>query len=97
MYDDLKDCENFYHDKYGYCYYSIEKHETPLIYNLFIEERYRKQGHARRILQFVINEILKTGYTGLINIEAKPKDCDISVDRLVVFYKEVGLNVLISK
>ena len=66
--------ENFIHDKFGYCYYAIESDKIPIIFNLYVEPEYRKQGHARKYLQYVINEIRKTGYNGIIEIEVNPRD-----------------------
>ena len=93
----LKESENFYHDKYGYCYYDINPGKTPIIFNLYIEPQYRRQGHARKHLQIVINEIRKTGYEGEIEIEAAPRENSIEYERLVVFYRSMGLKVLDAK
>jgi GNAT superfamily N-acetyltransferase len=86
--------ENFFHDKHGYCYYSIEPDKKPIIFNLYIEPEYRRKGYARKHLQFVINEIRKTGYEGPIEIEAAPRENSIETERLVSFYKSVGLEIV---
>ena len=43
--------ENFIHDKYGYCYYAMEQDKNPLIFNLFTEPKFRKQGYAQKHLK----------------------------------------------
>ncbi len=90
----MEECENFFHDKYGYCYYSIEPGKNPVIFNLYIEPEYRGQGHARKHLQFVINEIRKTGYQGRIEIQAAPRENSIDLEKLVSFYKRLGLEII---
>lgn len=87
----MRQNENFFHDKYGYCYYSIEDSKSALIYNLYIEPEYRRLGHARRILQFVINEIRASGYTEEIEIEVAPRENSIDYGKLVLFYESLGL------
>ena len=86
--------DNFIHNKYGYCYYEIEQDKTPLIFNLYVYPQYRKQGHARKILEFVMNEIRQTGYTGMINIEVSPREDSISRESLAGFYSSLGLNLI---
>lgn len=86
--------ENFFHNKYGYCYYSIETGKNALIYNLYIEPEYRRLGHARKILQFVINEIRISGYSGDIEIEVVPRENSIDYGRLVLFYRDMGLSII---
>ena len=90
----MEDTDNFIHDKYGYCYYSIPLYKNPIIYNLYTEPEYRKQGHAKRHLQYVINEIRKTGYTGPIDIETKPRENSIDINNLSSFYISMGLSIL---
>jgi len=85
--------EGFIHDQYGYCYYTCNE-ENALIYNLYTEPKYRKKGYAKTHLQYVINEIRKTGYKGHIAIEATPRENSIAVEKLVSFYKDIGLYVL---
>lgn len=79
---------------YGYCYYDLENN---LIYNLYVYEDYRRKGYAKRLLQYVINEIRQSGYTGEIHIQANPKENSISKDNLVCFYKQMGLNIIDGK
>jgi len=86
--------ENFYHDKYGYCYYAIAPGKTPIIFNLFIEPEYRKKGYAKHHLKIVIDEIRKTGYTGKIEIEAKPQENSVCRKTLIRVYEKLGLTVI---
>jgi len=86
--------ENFIHDKYGYCYYAIMSDKNAIVYGLYVEREYRRMGHARRILQFVINKIKKTGYKGSIKIEANPSENSIEIKPLTLFYKNMGLEIL---
>ena len=90
----MKTDENFYHDKYGYCYYAITSDKNAIVFGLYVEREYRRMGHARRILQFVINKIKKTGYKGSIKIEAKPSENSIEIKPLTLFYKNMGLEIL---
>jgi len=87
---------NFIHDKYGYCYYVIEPGKTPIIFNLFVRPKYRRQGHAKRLLQCVIDEIRNTGYRGIIDIEVRPREESVSAEKLTLFYASMDLNVLNS-
>lgn len=89
--NDLKEDENFIHNKFGYCYYSLEEH---LIYNLYVHPQYRRCGHSRKLLEYVIAEIKKEGYIGEIKIQAKPKEDSISVDKLIEYYKSIGLEII---
>jgi GNAT superfamily N-acetyltransferase len=89
--DEIND--DFIHNKYGYCYFEIEPGKKPIIFNLYIHPQYRKQGHAKKLLQYVINEIRQTGYTGEINIEAAPRQESIDFHNLAVFYLSMGLTV----
>ena len=86
--------ENFVHDKYGYCYYSLEPNKTPVIFNLFIEPEYRRIGHAKRLLKYIIREIRDSGYKGAIEIEAIPREASISLIKLFTFYKSLDLKVI---
>jgi len=86
--------ENFIHDKYGYCYYVIEKNKKPLIFNLFTEQKYRKRGYAKKHLLYVINEIRETGYKGDIEIEVNPKESSIDFESLKLFYIKMGLTII---
>jgi GNAT superfamily N-acetyltransferase len=85
---------NFIHNKYGYCYYEIEEGKNPIVFNLFVHPEYRRRGHGKWLLDYVINEIRKTGYKGEINIEASPQEESIGLDRLTSFYQGLGLNVI---
>jgi len=85
--------EGFVRDQYGYCHYFVEN-KKAFIYNLYTYPEYRKKGHARNHIEYVIKEIIKTGYTGSIGIEADPRENSISVERLSLFYISMGLYVL---
>lgn len=88
----MEENENFIHNKYGYCYFSIEG-DAAFIYNLYVEPEHRRKGHAEHLIQMVIGEIRKAGYSGEIQIEACPRDGSIDVENLVAFYRRMGLNI----
>jgi GNAT superfamily N-acetyltransferase len=90
----LRSYENFIHDKYGYCYYSIEPEKNPIIFNLYTEPEYRRQGYAKKHLLFIINIIRNTGYVGQIHITAEPRENSIELSKLISFYKSVGLTII---
>lgn len=90
----LSEYENFYHDKYGYCYYEMGAFSTPIIYGLFVEPEYRRSGHACRLLNEVIKILRAAGYTNTIHIQAAPGEDGIDRDRLVAFYESLGLTVI---
>ena len=90
----MEENENFIHNKYGYCYYSIEANDTAMIYNLYVEPEYRQKGHAENLIQLVIREIKKDGYNKEIQIEARPKEDSINIGNLIAFYKRMGLKIL---
>lgn len=90
----MEEYENFYHDKYGYCYYAIEPGKKAVIFNLYTEPQYRRKGFARKRLQLVINEIRRAGYEGEIEIEAKPRENSIDSEKLISFYKTMGLWII---
>lgn len=90
----MEEYENFSHDKYGYCYYSVEPGKKAVIFNLYTEPGHRRKGHARRRLQYVINEIRRTGYQGGIEIEAEPRESSIDSEKLISFYKTMGLEII---
>lgn len=86
--------ENFIHNKYGYCFYSVETNDTAVIYNLYVEPEYRQKGHAKNLLQLVIGEIRRTGHRDEIQIEARPREDSIDVGNLSAFYSRLGLKVI---
>jgi len=47
-------------------------------------------GNAKRLLQHVIQEIRET-YTGEIEVEVEPRECSINREKLIRFYKRMGL------
>lgn len=93
--NNLKENENFIHNKYGYCYYCICEN-CSLIHTLYVEEEHRRKGHAKDLIKFVIDEIRKAGYNKEIKIQAQPKENSISIENLVTFYESMGLKVLIK-
>ena len=85
--------ENFIHNKYGYCYYSIQANDTAMIFNLYVEAEYRQKGHAKKLIQLAIREIREAGYNKEIQIEARPREDSINTESLVVFYEKMGLKI----
>lgn len=84
-----------YRNKFGYCYYIF--HSPPFevyIYNLYVYPEYRRKGHAKKILQNIINIIRKIGYKGVIKIEAIPREHSISFNDIVSFYRSLNLHVI---
>ena len=79
-------------NKFGFCEYSFES-DYVHIYNLFTMPKFRNQGKAMATLRTVINTIRKTGYKGSIQIVADPKDDFVDKNRLILFYKRMGLDV----
>lgn len=82
--------------KYGHCEYSFEKDlkgDYVHIYNLFVYPAFRRQGKAKELIQTAIDFIRETGYGGEIQIVAKPRDASISKEKLISFYKNMGLEV----
>ena len=90
---------NFIHTPYGYCYYHLDKPVseggTYLLFGLYVNPQYRRQGHAKRMLKFLIDEIRSKNYTGPIYIKAEPEENSIDVKDLIKFYRSLGLEVTI--
>jgi len=84
---------DFIQTKYGYCYFEIEQGKNPIIWNLYVHPQYRRQGHAKKIIQYVIDEIRQTGYSGEIDVEPDPRDNSISYENLCEFYTKMGLHL----
>lgn len=84
--------DNFIHNQAGYCYYSIG--EKPIIFNLYVNPEYRRKGNAKKLLQYVINEIRQTGYNWTIEIEAIPREDSIPLEDIILFYEKLGLSVI---
>ena len=82
----------FIQTSFGYCDWSFEE-EYVHTYNLFVLPEFRRQGRAKAILKQSIKEIRGTGYTGRISIVAEPKGNSISAEKLILFYKKMGLEV----
>lgn len=93
----LDEYDNFVHDKYGYCYYSMEPKKLPMIYNLYVEPRYRRQGHAKRLIQQVKAVICSAGHLGPILVEARPSEPGINLGGLVRLYVLQGLSIINTK
>jgi len=88
--------ENFIHNKFGYIYYTIpcNKYKDSWIYNLYVYPRFRRKGHATHLIECAIQEIRYNGYIGSIKIEAISKRKCININRLIHFYKTMGLEVM---
>lgn len=86
--------EDFIHDRYGWCYFSIDVEDRAIIFNLYVEPEHRKQGHATRYLKYVINRIREYGFHDEISIQADPKDKSINKTVLIEFYQRMGLKVI---
>ena len=89
----MEENENFVHNKYGYCYYCVCDN-CAMIYNLYVEKEYRRKGYARSLIQIAINEIRASGYEKDIKIEAQPREDSINLEKLIAFYKGMGLKIL---
>lgn len=87
----MEENENFIHNKFGYCYYSINPDNTAIIFNLYVEPCYRRKGHAKHLIQLVITEINEVKE---IQIEVYPREDSISRENLISFYKKMGLKIL---
>jgi predicted GNAT family acetyltransferase len=64
---ELRPNENFFHTKYGWCYYELHP-KSPFIYNLFVHPEYRRKGIATKLLKLVIDEINKSDFEDTIHI-----------------------------
>lgn len=81
----------FVHTHYGWCYYDLQ---DMLIYGLYVEPEFRRQGKAARLLKMVIAEMRADNYSGPIKIAAIPYARGISKHRLAEFYRNLGLVVI---
>jgi GNAT superfamily N-acetyltransferase len=90
--ENLKDNENFIQNKYGHCYYCVCD-GCAMLFNLYVEKEHRRKGHAKEIINLVVGEIRKLGYTKEIQIVACPREESISREDLVSFYVKMGLSV----
>jgi len=87
--------EHFIHTEKGHCYYNFNyKGNKPIIYGLYIEKKYRRQGNAKHLLELVLNEIKARGFNDKIFIQAEPKENSISKEAFINFYESIGLTVL---
>lgn len=87
----LRDNENFIQTKFGYCFYCLEG--QPLIYNLYTHQKYRRSGHAKRLIRQVISEIRRAGYNCQIGVEVSPRENSIPPKALLKFYENMGLEI----
>ena len=91
---------------FGHCAYGfeqdsyIDEEENKVdgeyyvhIYNLFVYPEFRRQGKSREILQAAIDAIRETGHRGTIKIVANPKEDNVSKEKLISFYEDMGLEV----
>lgn len=85
----MKEC--FVHTHYGWCYYDMQ---DMLIYGLYVEPEFRRQGKAERLLKMVVAEMRAEGYEGQIKIAAVPYARGISKHRLAEFYRSLGIIVI---
>ena len=92
----MEENENFIQNKYGYCFYCLEDNNPAIIFNLYINPKYRQQGHARHLIQLVKKEIRHSGYKGDIQIQAQPQDNSIAIDKLIGFYKDMSLKITVQ-
>lgn len=82
-------------NNYGHCHYCVCKdNNCSMIYNLYIEKEYRRQGHAKQLVETAINEIRKTGYEGDIKIVAEPEEESIKKQDLIEFYEKMNLKII---
>ena len=84
--------ENFIHNKFGYCFYSAQEN-SAVIFNLYVHPEYRRQGEGKKLLAYVISEIREI-YSGEIDVEVVPRENSISINRLLLFYQNMGLRAL---
>ena len=84
--------ENFIHNKFGYCFYSVQE-DSAVIFNLYVHPEYRRQGKGKKLLAYVISEIREI-YSGEIDVEVVPRENSISIGRLFSFYQNMGLRAL---
>jgi GNAT superfamily N-acetyltransferase len=82
--------EYFIQTKFGYCYYCFTP--KPFVYNLYVHKQYRRQGHSKKLLQLVINEI-REKYNGEIYIQAEPTENSIGLEDLIKYYESMGLTI----
>lgn len=93
MCNDLKENQNFVHNKYGWCYYETTSPRMALIYNLYVKKEYRRQGKARHLIELVLAELNTMGIKKF-DIKVEPYEDSISVEDLIKFYESMGLRVI---
>ena len=88
--------EDFIQTRCGYCFYEVEPGKNPIIFNLYVHLQFRRQGHAKELLDYVMGKIRQTGWSGDIDIEVAPREESISAENLEQFYRKMGLNLINS-
>ena len=87
--------ERYIATEYGHVYYDVDSYEIPLVYRLYVDPEFRRQGKARLLLSIVTDVIRKLGFTCSIMIHAEPfGDCQMSKEQLEDFYLSAGLIVV---
>ena len=86
----LKDSENFIQNKYGYCFYDLD---SRLIYNLYVFKKYRKNGHSKTLLKYIIDQ-MKAIDDSEIFIQIAVRENSIPVKLLISYYEKLGLTIL---
>ena len=89
--EELRPNENFFHTKYGWCYYELHP-KSPFIYNLYVHPEYRRKGIATKLLKLVIDDIKKSDFEDDICIEVEPDDKEL-IEPLLRLYKRLGLRI----
>lgn len=80
-------------NKYGYCYFSIEK-DFCHIHNLFVYPEHRNQKHGTFLLKEAISKIRQSGYLEEIEIVAESTDnTGLTTNQLTQWYQNLGLSV----
>jgi GNAT superfamily N-acetyltransferase len=85
--------DNLIQNQYGSCAYCICDN-CSMIYDLYVQKKHRRKGHAKELIQTAIDAVRLTGYDKEISVEARPTEDSIDIEKLILFYKEMGLNVI---
>ena len=90
--------DHFINTEFGYCYYDFDYDgNKPIIYGLYIYEEDRRQGNAKHLLELIIAEIRRKGFSKEIFVQAEPRENSIDKETLTKFYESMGLTVLKEK
>ena len=87
--------ENFIQNKFGYCFYSVEP-KLAIIFNLYVHPEFRRQGHSKKLLKYVIQEIRELNYKENIFVEVCPKEDSVPTIVLENYYKKFDLKILLT-